>query len=371
MGGQIGHYGPADLEFLLAHDNTVLEELEDVNWNTTVPKAPGGKGLGRLRNTYHKITGAPEGTLTITRKMLAHADKGLLFNHLLAGAGLIITEFIATAAASHTPAQTLVSILEIKLLTSGTILHETDDYTVNWATKVITFNVALTEDAEIQYISTDSDWRGLNLMENSGIEDDITNYWALIATATVARSAAAKYAGTYGLLTTIAAPNDGAQYTPDIHVHPGRTYRLTAMMQGLTVADDCSAWWTDAGGTVQMTAVGTADLLALTAWKLHEWTFTPDEATILDLRILNDDAAAASTIYIDEIYLRENDPRVDVMRAGLNRAFEFEVWARRVLDGVIVAKFRQCSVYDDGESSGEAYTETINGQYLGLDILFV
>lgn len=371
MGGQIGHYGPGDLEYLLAHDNTVLEELEDFNWADTQPKAPGGSGLGRLKNKYHKVTGPPEGTFSIVRKMLSYADKGTLFDKMLAGSGMIITEFIATASATHDPAETLVSILEIKLITSGTILAETDDYTVNWATGLITFNAALTENAEIQYISTDKDWIGQNLLQNSGIEDAITNIWSAIATATVARSNAAEYVGTYGLLIVINAANDGGQYDPNIHVYPDREYRLTAMMQGVTVADDCSAHWEDAGGVVQMTAVGTADVLALGVFKLHEWTFTPDEATILSLRILNDDVAAASNIYVDEIYLRENDPRYDVMMSGRNRGYQFEIWARRVLDGVVVAKFRKCEVYDSGKASGEAYTESVNGQFLELDILDV
>lgn len=368
--GQIGHYGPGDIRYIIAHDGTELLELNDVSLSTDVPMAPGGTGLGFLKNRYHTRTGPAAGTFSIARNQLTAAEKGTLFMKLITGAGIIITEAIASAATTHTPGQTLTSILAIHLA-DGTLLEETLDYTVNYATGIITFNAALSQAAEIQYASTDADWMGLNLMLNSSLADDITNIWSGIATGTVARSAAAKYVGSYGLLITIGAQNDGADYEPNIAVFPGRVYRLTAWLKGVSAADDIDARWQDSGGWTAMTAVGTANVLANGTWKLHEWTFTPDEATILDIAIRNVDAAASSNIYLDEIYLRENAPAVNMMNAGLNKPFEFDIWKRRVVDGVIMERARGCSVYTDAVASGEAYTETIDGQFLDRDVIEV
>lgn len=369
--GQIGHYAPGELEYLVAHDNVVLQEIQDFSWDYSIAKEPGGSGLGSLHNTYHKRTAAMEGKFSFTRNMLSYADKGTLFDKLLAGAGIIVTEAIALSATTWTPGQTPWSILQIKMTTSGTILKETTDYTVNWATGVVTFNTALVEAATGMYVSGDSDWIGVNSIENTGIEDDITNIWSALATATVTRVAAAAYVGSYGLRVAIAAQNDGAQYDPNIAVVPGRTYRFSFWAKAASAADDITVYWTDGAGSVAMTPVGTAAVLA-TSWKLHEFTFTPDQATILNLQFkVTDAGAAAQNVDLDEFFLRENAPTVDVMRAGLNRGFEFDIIARRTLDGVNVATFRQCEVYDGGRASGNAYTEKINGQFLRLDVLDV
>jgi hypothetical protein len=370
--GPLDDYGPGDIEYYIAHDDTILAQISDFSDTVTQPKAPTGTGLGSLKNVRHKRTGPPEGTFSMTRAALKATEKGELFMRLLLGANIIITEFIASASTTHTPGQTMTDILEIRTKTTSTQLLETTDYTVNWTTGVITFNTALTEDAEIKYASDDSDWLGRNLMQNTGMEDVITNIWSGEGTGTVTRDTTSVYVGTYGLNVTVGAQNDGAQYDPNIPVKAGRTYRLTAWVYGVSAADDFGASWTDAGGTVAMTPVGTANVLANASWKLHEFTFTPDENTILEVLLLNTDAAASSNFYVDEIYLRENDPKLDVMDAGLNCGFQFQVIARRVKDQAIIVRWTGCEVYDDGLASGDpTYTEPINGQFLGKEILGV
>jgi hypothetical protein len=374
---QIGHYGPGELEYLIAHDNTILAELQDVSWDYDQKKEPGGTGLGHLHNDYHKRTGAPEGKFSISRNALGYSDKGTLFLKLLTGAGIIISENVAIAATTWTPGQTPWSIIEIKLNTSGTILKETDDYTVNWATGVVTFNIGLTEAATGKYISGDADWIGVNLIQNTGIEDDITNQWAKTggANVTATRSATALYVGSYGLYVYNAggafAQNDGAQYDPNIAVVPGRTYRFSFWCKASAADDTFTVKWTDAGGATSMTPVGTAATLSVT-WKLHEFTFTPDEATILNIQILNAKAVPTATYnYIDELRLRENAPKFDVMRSGLNQGFQFDILVRRTLDGVIVRKLQQCEVYSGGMASGDAYKEKMEGQFLRCEVLDV
>jgi hypothetical protein len=187
----------------------------------------------------------------------------------------------------------------------------------------------------------------------------------------VARAAASAYIGSYGLaVTSISATGDGIQYDPDISVIPNRVYRFSFWAKS-DAADDCQCQWTDGVGSSNMTAVGTAALFA-TSWKLHEFTFTPDEATILSTRILDSDGTPASTtLDVDEVMLRENAPEIDTMDAGKQHGFKFEVIARRTLDGEVVYRLEGCEVFDDAMASGDFYTESINGQFIRRRVLAV
>lgn len=361
---QIGSHVGSEVEILVEHDNTVLAELTDVNYELDRKGRPGGAGLGTPKNTYHKF-GVPEGSWGLSRNMLKEDDKGMLFLDLLKGSGYIITEPIANAATTHTTAKTLVHILEIRLVASDTELDVTDDYTVNYATDTITFNSALTEAAEIKYVSTDM--LAENLLENGGFEDVITNIWEAEATGTPSQDSANEYVGTYGGKVLAPAQNDGIKYVPDIAVVPNRTYKLRFAVKG-TDTETFKAQWTDAGGTSDMTVVGSAGTLSGAAWQVWEYTFTPDEATILDIKIINT-TAIPHTFYLDEVYLAENDPNTSVLD-GANQPFQFNVVWRRKSDGLTIRKLGGCAVYTGSGKSGEgeaAYTEEFGGSFLDFE----
>jgi hypothetical protein len=119
-----------------------------------------------------------------------------------------------------------------------------------------------------------------------------------------------------------------------------------------------------------MTPVGAAATFD-TTWKLHEFTFTPDEATITAISIENNDATPGATFDVDEVMLRENAPEIDTMDAGKQHGFKFEVIARRTLDGEVVYRLEGCEVFDDAMASGDFYTESINGQFIRRRVLAV
>lgn len=362
---QLGSYGRGEIEILVEHDNTVLAEIQDFKYDFDVPKVASGSGLGDLKNKRFKRTGAAKGTWSMSRNMLSNADNGDLLVNLLSGSAHIISEAITISSATYTPSQTLVSILSIQYNTSLTLLEDGVDYTVNYATGVITFTTATAEAATIMYLSTDADLTGDNMVQDGGFESDTTNIWSAVS-CTFARSTTSPYVGTYkGALTAINAQGDGLQYDPNIAVVPGRTYRFSFYAKA-AAADACQVQWTDASGAASMTPVGTAATFS-TSWKLHEFTFVPDDATILTIQIQNNAVAPGATLDIDEVWLRENAPLVNPMDAGKSFGFTFNVVARRVEDGSQVARFIGCEAFKDSGAAGDIWKEDISGEFLDYE----
>lgn len=368
-GPQIGHYSPAEIEYLVEHDNTVLLELDDVNWGLDGQMEPGGAGLGKLQNTYHKRTKAPIGNWSINRNALQRADKGQLFLDLLKGSSYIVTDEADAAAATLTTSETLVSILQVQERTSGTIWEEGTDFTVNYATSVITFvSTVPAGGVEVKYLTTTAHMKSDNLINNGQFEEAITNIWELYATATVARTSTAAQVrtGTYALAVTPGAQNDGVSYVPDITVIPGKVYRFRCWVKG-TADETIPAYWEDAAGTVAMTIVSPANAAIVGAdWNELDFTFTPDESTIKSI-IIKNTHAGKHVFYLDDVYLGENAPVPNPLD-GQRHPFEFNVIGRRVVDGVTVFKLRHCAIYSEDWKSGTAYKESMKGQFLDVDL---
>ena len=359
---QIGSYHAGELEVLVEHDNTVLLELDDFSWDFDAKMAPGGAGLGNLQNTYHKRVGAPEGTWSISRKFLSRDDKGQLFMDLLAGSAYILTEYVAAAASTHTTAETLVSILHVRTRTAGTDWVEGVDYTVNYATDTVTFvSTVPAGGLEIKYITTTAAQTAANLLTNPGIESAITNIWEAVATGTPSADSDNEYVGDYGLKVLAPAQNDGVKHSPDIVVTPGKVYHFRFWSKG-TNTETLKAQFTDSGGTSDMTGSTT---MGDATWEEQNWTFTPDEENLLDVRVINT-TASPNTFYLDEVYLGENAPSINPLD-GQAHPFQFNVIQRRVIDGVTIRKFYKCAIYSAGGKSGEPYTEDVSGQFLKME----
>ncbi len=367
-GPQIGHYAPGEIEYLIEHDNTVLLEIDDFSYDFDAGMEPGGAGLGDLQNTYHKRVKAPKGSWNISRKALQRADKGQLFLDLLKGSAYIVTDEADAGAATLTLSETLVSVLQVQERTSGTIWEEGVNFTVNYATSVITFvSTVPAGGVEIKYLTTEASVKSQNLIQDGQFEAAITNIWAAFATATVVRTSTAAQVrtGTYGLSVTPAAQNDGTQHEPNITVIPGVTYRFRFWVKG-TADDTILAYWQDAGGVVAMTLVGPTDSKIVGAdWNEFNYTFTPDESTILNV-IIKNTTAVPHVFYLDDIYLGENAPTPNAMD-GQRLPFQFNVIARRVVDQVNVYKLSGCSIYSQGVKSGNAYAESVKGEFLNIE----
>lgn len=364
-GPQIGAYGKGEVEYLIRHNNTVLLEMDDVGWDFDAAMAAGGAGLGTLQNTYHKRTGPPGGSWSLSRKLLQRSDNGALFEDLLAGSAYIVTDEADAAAATLTTSETLVSMLQVQERTSGTIWKESVDFTVNYATNVITFvSTVPAGGVEIKYLTTTAHMKSQNLVQNSGVEAAITNIWEAFATATVVRTttAAQVRTGSGALSVTPAAQHDGVGHSPNIVVIPGRAYRFRFWAKG-TAAQILAAHWQDAGGVTAMSIVSpAAATLAGADWEEFDFTFTPDESTILNIFIKCSHAAPV-VAYIDDLYLGLNAPTVNVLE-GQRLPFLFEIVCRRVVDQVELFTLKKCCVYKLGAKSGELYTESLGGEFL-------
>lgn len=359
---QVGHFGKGEIEYLLEHDGVVLLELDDVSWDFDAAIAPGGAGLGDLQDRFHKRTGPPKGTWSISRKLLQRAnDKGSLFEDLLCGSAYIVCEWADAAAGTLTTKETITSMLQIREVTNGTVWEEGVDFTVNYTTHVITFvSTVPAGGVEVRYLTTTASLMDGNKIQDAGIESAITNIWSGIATGVASQSSAAKYIGTYSLLCTVSAQNDGLQYDPNIAVIPGRSYTFRFWAQG-TKDETLVVNWTDAGGSVAMT--GSPFTFAASAtWQECSATFTPDEATILNIQIINS-AAGKHNFYVDELYLGLTDPTENPLD-GQRLPFEFTIIARHVQDQTNLFKLKKCAIYKLGVKSGEAYTESFGGNFL-------
>lgn len=367
-GPQIGHYAPGEVEYLIEHDGSILMELDDFSFDFDPGMETGGAGLGDLQNTYHKRVKAPKGTWSITRKALQRADDGELFRDLVKGSAYIVTDEADAAATTLTTSETLVSILQVQERTAGTIWQEGVDFTVNYATSVITFvSTVPAGGVEVKYLTTTAHMKSQNLLQNTGFEAVITDIWSAFATGVIARTSTAAEVriGTYALAVTPAAQNDGVQYDPNFTVIPGRVYRCRFWVKG-TAAETILAYWTDAAGTTAMSVVSpAAGAIAGADWNEYDFTFTPDESTVLNI-IIKNTTAVPHVFYVDDIYVGLNDPTVNPMD-GQRLPFQFNVIARRVVDGVDLWTLKQCSLYGLGVKSGTAYTESLKGEFLDIE----
>lgn len=362
---QVGHYAAGDIEILVEHDNTILLELDGFSWDLDPKMTPGGAGLGDLRNRYHKRTAAPEGNWSIDRKFLPTSDKGDLFMQLLQGSGYILTEYVAPAAGTHTTAEVLVSILHVRTRTAGVDWVEGVDYTVNYASYTLTFvSTVPAGGLEVKYLTTAAHLLDTNKIQNGGFEDALTNIWEGVATGDPSQDAVNLYVGLYGCKVLVPAQNDGVAHVPDIVVIPGRTYRFRFWIKG-TADDTIKAQWTDAGGTSDMTLVSPAGGAIVGAdWNEFNFTFSPDEEKVLAINIINSTAAPA-TFYLDEVFLGDNAAQVNPLD-GRTHPFTFNVIVRRRIDQTLVRKFLGCAIYAESGSAGEAWTESISGQFLDM-----
>jgi len=369
-GPQIGGYGPTEIEYLIEHNNLVLLELDDVALGFDGSLEPGGAGLGRLTNTYHKRTKAPKGDWSISRAKLARADNGGLFLDLLKGSAYILTEWADAAAATLTTGETIVSVLQVKEVTLGTVWREVTQYTINYATHAITFlETVPAGGVEVEYITDQIELTSPNLITNGGFEDALTSIWTYFrtggdTTTAVAQNSANKDVGVYALGATVTTQNSGALYLPSIVVIPGRMYRFRFRIKG-TSTETFKAQWTDAGATVDMTPVASAGTLSGTAYHTWEYTFTPDEGTITDIRIINT-TASPHVCYLDEVYLGFNASAANPLD-GQHQPFTFNIIGRRVADGVTVFKAIKCAAYNLDVKSGAPYKESIKGQFLDYE----
>lgn len=363
-----GAYAGTELEVVIVQDALDLCEVSGVDYSIDLGGQPGGSGLGKPANWYHKF-GVPVGTFSISRRMLAKADQGDAFASLIAGTSFIQQESIPTASATYTPTFAMQSLLTIRYVATGVRLREGQDFTVNWATGVITFTPTLVAAATIAYMSDASGMRGANLLTNSNFEDDLSNVWTTngVAGSTIAQEtgAANVYRGTYSAKLTPTLINGGIWHIPDISVRPGRVHVFKLRLKG-TSADTMEARWEDAAGFVAMSPAAAA--IGSAVFVIKEWTFTPDEPVIKTVELRNT-AAAPTAFYVDDAYLAEQSPPLDPV-GGSMFPFVFDVIWRRRSDRVTVRKLKGCAVYSSSGSASEgadAATEDISGNFLSYE----
>lgn len=367
MSGQQGHYSGQELLWFMEQYGiqVPLPEITKIKYGFDPKYEPGGKGLGILKNTYAKTVDAPDGTWSIDRAQLARDNSGLLFVDLAAGAKYLHQEGIATAATSYTPSlvTALISIIAIRLNTSNVYLKEGIDFTVNYATGVITFAIALSEAATLFYLSTQK--RGAQLLFNGSFEDPLTNIWTAFATATLARdnTAANVLTGSYALKCTPSAASDGFQYNLSQNLQPGRTYRVRAWLKA-AAAETIQGFWFDGTTDQAMTPATMATLTA--SYAAYEATFTPTKAVVPNLKF-KDSKVSPALFYVDQIALFDDTAfeAQSPMNAGLGQPFMWNMIGKRVVDSVTVVKLMGCFM-DKVEVSGDMkqYTEAISGKFL-------
>jgi hypothetical protein len=363
-----GSYTGTELEVVIVQDNQDLVEIAGVDYSVDLAGRPGGAGMGKPANWYHKF-GSPVGTFSISRRMLAKADQGGVFTSLVAGAAFIQQETIPTASATYTPTFAMQSLLVLRYVATGVRLIEGSDYTINWATGVITFTPTLVAAVNIAYMSDAVGMRGANLLTNSNFEDVLEGSWgpnAVVGCTVVQEAGAANvYRGLYSACCTPTLQNGGIWHVSDFAVRPGRPHVFKARIKG-TSADTIEARFEDAAGFTAMTpaaaAIGSVDFV------IKEWEFTPDEAMVKTVEIRNTDATP-SLFYVDDAYLAEKNPALDPV-GGDMFPFTFDVIWRRRSDRVTVRKLKGCAVYSMSASASEgsdAATEDISGNFLAFE----
>jgi hypothetical protein len=354
-----------EIYYKVFHDDALLIETQALSWEYGISKRSGGQGLGQLQSRYHKRDKAPEGHFSIDRCLMSGEDGGHLFQDLAAGSGIIVSERIEATVQTYTTQHALVSIVELRENVTGAKI---EDYSVNYATSTITIFNARVVPVVVRYQSDDADLLGWNLINNGGFEGDLGWEWSKLGSGTVARisSVASVYVGLFSLAVAPSVQNDGVKYNGEVPVTRGDEHRFSFWAKG-TAGDTLIVQWTDSAGQTTMTPISTAGTLT-TAWGLHEFSFTPDEVEISDIRILNS-TAAPHTFYLDEAMLREASPIVDLMKSGLTTGFMFDVVGYSTEDNSAVVRLYGCEVYSLGQKSNDPYSEEIEGQFLSAEIL--
>ncbi len=366
-GSQVGHYGPEDLIISIEHNNLSLLEMDNGGLSCDFDPAieAAGAGLGSLKNTYFKVTGPVKGSGKLSRAMLDRADNGYLFIDLIQGARVVMQEQIASGATTYTPTlnTSLVTILEIRGNTTNNVLREGVDYTVNYATGVITFSAATGEISTIRYLSSAK--RAPNLLINGGFEDALTNIWTPLGTATIARDAANAYVEGNALKVTPAATNDGVQYIVTTPLLVGRTYRVR--LRGKSAGSETiGITWFD--GTADVALTPATNTLAA-SYAIYEWTFTATKNSTNLIKI-KDTKVGPGIFYLDEVQLLDdtsgNNPTLatNPMDGGLGVPFTWNIVARRAVDGVVAYKLMKCAIDKLSYKSGNKYQEDISFQFL-------
>lgn len=369
-GNVIGAYGKGELRYEIEHNGVVLAELMSVDFNVKDSVEPAGEGVGILKNYYYKHTAAPKGGGKISRSYFTRGDNGKLFSDLLTGSRLFIQEPLASALATYTVGLTvnLVSILEVRLLTSQVVLREGIDFTVNYVTGVITFAVVTPEVGVIKYLAANR--KGSQFIYNSGFEDVLGSTWTAVATATLARNntAANVFTESWALAVTPSAANDGVQYNVSTNLVPGRNYRLMIRAKA-AAAETLQGKWYD-GTTLQTMTGGPATLTA--TYALYEQTFVASKAVIPYLQII-DTKVSPGLHYIDEVKLIDDTFTAvagpptwasNPMDAGLAVPFQFNILERRINDGTVVGRLNKCVVDQWSVKSGKLFSEDVNFQFL-------
>lgn len=350
----------------IEHEGAAIRDVQSFEYEKTRNLRERGAGIGYPTQTdiVAGIQGA--GTFSMTVKKKTEDENGDLFEKLMAGYAITLKEPVASTSTTHTLNKNPVAILKIQLDTSGVELEEDTDYTVNYATKIITFDVALSENATITYVT--DDWMtGENLMQNYAFEyDTVDNLWSGVVTGVVSRSSAESYVEGYSLHVAVTAQNDGAQYDPNITVVPGRTYRFRFAIKG-TADDTFVVNAVDSGGATAMTAVGLAPgTIAGADWNIWEYTVTPDEATVLSLQILNS-TATPHEFWVDHLHFVEDAVDVD-LADGQRQPFPFNVVVQNP-DGKQLKKFIGCVIGTTGGSLGDIESdmeENLSGMFVRL-----
>jgi len=369
---QIGHYAPSEVRYFLEHDGNELAEIQSFEFDIDPSVEAGGKGLGFQKNAYWKITDAPKMAGKIGKNVIARADRGMLFMDLIRGSSVIHQDVVAAAATTATLSLVsgFTSLIEVKNTANNLRLREGIDYTVNYTTGVITFPAALSDAVLIKYLVQGR--RGLNYLANGGFEDALGTTWIGFATGTVARdsTAANTYSELYGLKVTPTAVSDGVQYNLPIYLPQGRTYRLRGRAKA-AAAEVLAAFWYDGTTDQAMTVVSGATLT--TTFTPFEFTFTTTtKSTIANIKI-KDTKTGPAVFYLDDLMLID-DTTATNPTYGFNPMdhgmaivpFEFNIVARRVVDGTAIYKIMDATVDKIGIKSGKAYAEDISFQALDL-----
>lgn len=362
---QIGSFYVGEIYYKIYHSGLLLTETQSFTWEYAIDKHAGGSGLGYLHNGYFKRHNAAIGKFSIDKNQLSADDGGDVFLRLLAGAGIMVSERIEPNASTHTTQHTLISMLEMRENVTGARI---EDYSINHATNTITIFSPRTVAITLRYLSDDDDLLGWNLLNNGGFEGELSWLWEKHGSSSIARISAIEsvYTDLFGLAVTPVAQNDGVKYSDPIPVSNNQVYRFSFWCKG-TADDTIRVQWTDGSGQTVMTPVSDAGTIS-GSWKLHEFTFAPDEIEITDIRIENT-TASPSAFYLDEVMLRLNIPVVDVMKAGNALGFLFDVVGYNSNDDTPIIRIKRCEVYDMSKQSGNSYSEKINGQFLSAEML--
>lgn len=368
-GVQYGHYGKAELRYEIEHAGLILGELQSVGYSMDPQIEAAGEGIGSLKNTYFKQIGAPKGSGKLSRNMLQRTDAGKVLLDIVAGSRVIIQEPIAIASSTYTVTMNtaLVSLYEVRLNSSLTILRESVDYYVNYLTGTITFAVILPETATVRYLAANR--KGQQFLINEGFEDPLGTTWTPFATATIARTnvPANVFVEGYSLAVTPIATGDGVQYSLPVYLQPGRQYRLGLRAKSAT-AETLAAFYNNGVSDVPMTP---SSVTLTPTYALYEFTFVPTLSLIPNIKI-KDTKATPAIFYLDQVRVIDDslslgsNPTISTnpMDAGWTTPIMFNIIERRIADGVVVGRLQKCTINKYSIKDGKAFVEDVDFEFL-------